>query len=328
MKKIFLVFISMVLTCITHAQKVGVGTGTPAAKLEVRGVFANPTIPGIGSTGILRIGVAANEGIDIGKAISTPFAGWIQAGYNGTEGDPLSLQPSGGSVGIGTINPSISAALEIKSTSQGFLPPRMTHAARGSIIGPEAGLLIWCSDCGVAGEIQVHNGTTWTNMIGGPTALGIGENYGGGKVAYILKPGDPGYIAGEIHGLIAAPTDQSTGSSWGCPGINIQGANGIALGTGNQNTIDIINTCPESGIAARKCSDLILGGFSDWYLPSRDELNKLSLNRVPIGGFADALYWSSSEFTNNDAFDQFIFSGFQCDGYKGDTDRVRAVRSF
>ncbi|MBK6346528.1 MAG: hypothetical protein IPF68_11435 [Bacteroidales bacterium] len=47
--------------------------------------------------------------------------------------------------------------------------------------------------------------------------------------------------------------------------------------------IDILAGCAEAGIAARICGDLVLNGFSDWYLPSIDELNKLYQNRARIG---------------------------------------------
>ena len=70
-------------------------------------------------------------------------------------------------VGIGTTNPNTSAALDITSTTQGFLPPRMTAAQRNSISNPPAGLMLWCSDCGSNGELQVFNGTTFTNVTGG-----------------------------------------------------------------------------------------------------------------------------------------------------------------
>ena len=70
-------------------------------------------------------------------------------------------------VGIGTTIPNPSAALDITSTTQGFLPPRMTAAQRNSISNPPAGLMLWCSDCGSNGELQVFNGTTFTNVTGG-----------------------------------------------------------------------------------------------------------------------------------------------------------------
>ena len=66
----------------------------------------------------------------------------------------------------GAATANASAVLEANSTTQGFLPPRMTNAQKTGIASPVAGLMIWCSNCGTSGEIQVYNGTTWTNMIG------------------------------------------------------------------------------------------------------------------------------------------------------------------
>ena len=163
-----------------------------------------------------------------------------------------------------------------------------------------------------------------------PVLPSVGQSYLGGVLAYVLVPGDPGYIAGETHGLIAAPSDQSTGSSaeWGCDGTTISGANGKAIGTGNQNTIAIMAGCATAGIAARLCGDLVLGGYSDWYLPSINELNKLRLNKTAIGGFADDTYWSSSQGDANNAWYNFFPTDYQVSNIKYGTHHVRAVRSF
>jgi uncharacterized protein (TIGR02145 family) len=70
-------------------------------------------------------------------------------------------------VGIGTTTPDASAALDITSTTKGLLTPRMTQTQRNAISSPSTGLIVWCTNCGNSGELQVYNGTTWTNMIGG-----------------------------------------------------------------------------------------------------------------------------------------------------------------
>jgi uncharacterized protein (TIGR02145 family) len=70
-------------------------------------------------------------------------------------------------VGLGTNSPQASAQLDVSSTSKGFLPPRMTHAQKTAIASPATGLTLWCTDCGLSGEMQVYNGSAWTNMVGG-----------------------------------------------------------------------------------------------------------------------------------------------------------------
>ncbi|MCX6279283.1 MAG: DUF1566 domain-containing protein [Bacteroidetes bacterium] len=160
-----------------------------------------------------------------------------------------------------------------------------------------------------------------------PVALSIGQSYGGGIIAYILQSGDPVYVAGENHGLIAATADQIGYALWGCQETSI--VTSTAIGAGQANTTAIVNGCNEADIAARICYDLVLNGYSDWFLPSKDELNKLYLNRVAIGGFVDTRwYWSSSEYDASNAWYQHFGDGSQEYFYKYNANKVRAVRAF
>ena len=158
--------------------------------------------------------------------------------------------------------------------------------------------------------------------------LAIGDNYGGGIIAYILVSGDPGYVAGQTHGLIAAPGDQSTGSLWWNGSYITTGATGTATGTGAANTTAIVASQGAGSYAAKLCDDLVLNGYSDWYLPSRDELNKLYLNKRAVGGFATYFYWSSSEDNAYYAWYQYFGVGSQYFDIKFNYFHVRAVRAF
>jgi hypothetical protein len=163
---------------------------------------------------------------------------------------------------------------------------------------------------------------------------------GGGIVFYVHGNGT--FACGETLNqnctyLEVAPNTWNGGSAdpratWGCSGTSITGADGTAIGTGRQNTTDIVNGCATSGIAARLANDLTLGGQSDWFLPSKDELNQMYINlhsaSTPLGGFSTDYYWSSSEFADIFADGQNFVGGGQNNGGKTNLYYVRPVRAF
>lgn len=133
---------------------------------------------------------------------------------------------------------------------------------------------------------------------------------------------------GGLHGLEAAPQDLSI-SEWGCAGTEITGADGTAIGTGAQNTADILAECVEPGSAAVLVNAYTLNGFSDWFLPSKDELNELFLSRAVLSGFDAIFYWSSSEDSSGLAWGQRVVTdGFQNNVGKNTLFGVRPIRAF
>ena len=242
-------------------------------------------------------------------------------------------------VGVSTANINPSAQLDVSSTTKGFLPPRMTGAQRDAIANPAQGLMLYCTDCGYNGEPEYYNGTAWVNLMGGATAvpITIGSAYLGGILFYILQPGDPGYDPNTIHGLIAASSDQSNGIVWSNNTNTLIGgstSNAFALGTGMANTTAIVNQSGAGTCAASICQAYNGGSYTQWYLPSADELNLMYTNIGQgsvsnIGGFAADYYWSSTESLSGSLsyFVNFSDSNMFYTG-KYNTFHVRAIRSF
>jgi len=186
-----------------------------------------------------------------------------------------------------------------------------------------------------------------TCAIGGTCAIGD-AGPGGGIVFYVATTAQSWGTY-----LEAAPTDYQVdgsraGVEWGCSGTLI-GAADMAIGTGKTNTATILAKCSDTGIAARVAADYRGGGKSDWFLPSKDELNELckiysngrtdttDLVRLqdgctgsasPTGGFATDFYWSSSEDVANIARYQNFSNGLQYYSIKYNTSYVRPVRAF
>jgi hypothetical protein len=108
------------------------------------------------------------------------------------------------------------------------------------------------------------------------------------------------------------------------------GATATAIGTGVSNTEKIVSIQGEGSYAAKLCDDLTLNGFSDWFLPSKDELDLMykNLHLKGIGSFGDT-YWSSSEGDVGRAWTQLFIDGSQ-KIYFGMNNgiRARAVRAF
>jgi len=167
-------------------------------------------------------------------------------------------------------------------------------------------------------------GTAYGNEVSFTTNLTIGSNYAGGIVFYVDSTGQ--------HGLVCASSDQLT-SQWGCFGTNISGTS-TAFGTGMANTMAIVNGCSQRPIAASVCNDLVLNGYDDWYLPSRDELSMMynSLRTQNLGNFQNSWYWSSSQSSSGNAWSMNLSNGNTSDyfslGGKSLNFPLRAVRAF
>ncbi len=166
------------------------------------------------------------------------------------------------------------------------------------------------------------DGTAWGVLSLSPHIYAIGDTGpAGGVVFYITNGGQ--------NGMEAATADQGSSVQWDCKYKEITGADGAAVGTGAQNTSDILAECSQVGKAAELADAYALGGYTDWFLPSIDELDLLYQQKAVVGGMGAKFYWSSTEYGRYSASALYMSTGEICGGCEKDLPfRVRAVRAF
>ena len=228
-----------------------------------------------------------------------------------------------------------------------------------AIAGTDAGLLSVNSSTGAVSLIADPDYETKPNYsftvtatdaagISAPTTVTfsitnvgeVGDFYQGGVVFHLFEDGETGYIAGETHGLIAAVADQSSpiGIRWYNGSYGDLGITATAIGTGAANTTAIISAQgTETSHAAGAAGSYTVGSYTDWFLPSKDELNQMYTLKATInttasanGGsnFSNNYYWSSTERGWQNAWFQYFGNGNQDWWSKEFTELVRAIRAF
>jgi hypothetical protein len=80
--------------------------------------------------------------------------------------------------------------------------------------------------------------------------------------------------------------------------------------------------------AAKACNEYRNGSKTDWFLPSKDELNQLYENRTSVGNMGTSMYWSSSQSSNHHACFQRFSDGNKYNYHKFNIFSVRPVRAF
>lgn len=239
--------------------------------------------------------------------LSSCKKGGVATGAGTTTGttttDPCSASPTagtictGGAIFLGTLNPG--------ATSGGAVVNRYMTTPGG---------------CGEipAGQIVGTGASAYPNAFFTPTCSGtdsLRKSWNDGISSFAVVPGLTDYTATVGFDKGAINTDIDYGST---------------------NTTNIIAvTAAGSGgyhAAARYCSKLNYGGYTDWYLPNRYELNLMFINAASIPGLdrTGSYYWSSTEYGSTAAWAQdfSVGSGYQSQGNKANQCLIRCVRRF
>ena len=353
MKQFFTLLAAVLLTGSTLAQ-VGINNENPdaSAALDITSTTGGLLIPRMTNAQRLAITPPA-AGLQV---FVTDFEGGRFMFYDGTEWGTLSFtekRPDAPTIGTATAisgeatvpftAPSSDGGSAITSytatSSPGDFTGTISQSGSGSII--VSGLT-----SGTAYTFTV----TATNAIGTSLASAVsnsvvtpqpqlGDFYGGGVVFKLFHAGQIGYVEGETHGLIAAVQDQSSGIQWYNDSYVTTGATETAIGTGSTNTDAIINVqgATETSYAAGLARAYTGGGYTDWFLPSKAELNKMWLERETInttasanGGsnFSSNWYWSSTESGSSYAWIHHLSDNGTQLLNKSYSVWVRAVRAF
>lgn len=123
------------------------------------------------------------------------------------------------------------------------------------------------------------------------STLALGVTYLGGKVAYIFQSGDAGYVAGQTHGFIIM--NHSMGIKVPFSNSNSSVSTSMDFGSGKNNTSTLYSLSTTIKNAAKYVYNVPYDGYSDWYIPSYNEWNKIAIGWSNLG-LADGIYQSSS----------------------------------
>ncbi|MEA2097255.1 MAG: DUF1566 domain-containing protein [Candidatus Cloacimonadota bacterium] len=281
------------------SNMVGIGTTNPGRMLTVNSTGADPIQWQVNSSIVGQLGSNGSGAGGLYLYDNGPIAAQVSAnGYS---------YFNGGNVGIGTATPTseLTVAGVIESTS---------------------------------GGVKFPDGTVQTTAASGSTTYSIGDFAQGGIVFWLDETGQ--------HGLVCAKSDQSSSIRWYAGTYGYTQAKGDGPFAGEANTSIIIAAQVAIGddgstYAARICNELKIteGGktYGDWYLPSKEELNLMYLNKAAIdataianggNGFASDIYWSSTEDSSYSSWLQSLNNSGQGIYGKDYTFYVRAVRAF
>ena len=185
--------------------------------------------------------------------------------------------------------------------------------------------------------------TTATQSIT-PSALIVGNTGpGGGKIFYVAA--SPGFTCGAelsetCYYLEAASTTATTnpwadvGRTWSTAdnqSTSVPNATGLVIGTGYKNSLAIVAQAGNVEASSAAVAARGYGGpnnLTDWFLPSKDELNQLYVQRATVGGFEAGTYWSSSQHNSSIARSRHFINGADTINVKSGPYSVRPVRAF
>ena len=119
-------------------------------------------------------------------------------------------------------------------------------------------------------------------------------------------------------------------ASWNTPPFAYGALTGATSETDGPGNTTLLSTTYGDTDAAKYCENMTYAGHSDWFLPAKDELNLFYTNRASIEGLAGSVdyYWSSTDWSSNNAWMQVFDNGIAYQAIKTDLYRVRCVRRF
>lgn len=178
-------------------------------------------------------------------------------------------------------------------------------------------------------QINANTQGEITNKLKG-TEHHVGEIFGGGIVFYVYTGDD-----GTQHGLIVSLTEISQGVAWGKTNLETKATD---QASGAKNTSAILSAGGSKTDAAGLCDAYQKDTFTDWFLPSVDEMKHLhkSLSEInkALEGTAGAekiesnFYWTSTENARGSAMGFDFTKGEASMSNKLRNAAVRAVRAF